>query len=268
MPDPSILVAVLLLVALVESSPLVRLPVGLLLAVALLASGADLLPIALVGAAGVTLARLGLALSARRGRDRASAASPLAQAQREALRARLSGSGAYTRITFSLAALPGIPPTFLFPLLGAMRAPLWPALAGTLVGRTPLLALTTAVFAWLGRIGDGSDSDAALSLGILALALLVFRTFGLVDWRHRAETGKFRMRDADAGAMRMTGMFSGPGAEGGGSAGWSRADVGVGHDPADADIIEGEFLGEEAAGDDDPDDDPPPALPPTGLAPG
>lgn len=263
MPEPSVIVAVLLLVALVESSPLVRLPVGLLLAVALLASGADLLPIALVGAAGVTLARLGLALAARRGRDRAGAASPAARAQRDALRARLSASGAYTRITFSLAALPGIPATFLFPLLGAMRAPLWPALAGTLVGRTPLLALTTALFVAVGRFGDGSDSDAALSLGILALVLLVFRTIGLVDWEHRSQTGRFRMRDADAGAMRMSGMFGGPA---GGAGGWSRTDVGVGHDPADADMVEGEFLGEEVEGDDD-DDDPPLALPPTGLAP-
>lgn len=181
MPDPSATVALLALVALVEASPLVRLPIGLLLAIALLAADAQLLPVALIGAAGVALARLWLAITARRGRDRSRPSSAAARARREAMRRQLAGSPAYARMTFVLAAMPPVPASFLFPLLGAMRAPLWPALAGTLVGRTPLLALTTAIFAWLGRLGGGGDDEAALALGILAAVLLAVRTVGLVD---------------------------------------------------------------------------------------
>ena len=107
MPDLGIAIALLALVTLVEASPIVRIPIGLLLAIAMLAYDAELLPIALIGAAGVTIARVGLAISARRGRDRLGKASPAMQAQREQLRSQLSGSPAYARITFLLAALPG-----------------------------------------------------------------------------------------------------------------------------------------------------------------
>lgn len=266
MPDPVVIAALLLLVAVVESSPFVRLPIGLLLAIGLLSAEADLLPIAITGSAGVMVARLGLALGARRHGDKSGGSDPRARASRDALRARLSGSSAYSRITFLLGATPGMPATFIFPTLGAMRAPLGPALLGTLVGRTPLLALTTTLFAWLGQLGAGNEDDAALSLGVLAVVLLVARTIGLVDWRHRAETGRFRLRDPDENAIRMTTMFGGAPGAGAGSGGWARTDVGIGHDPADADMVEGEVLGEEVDADDD-DDAGPPALPPTGLAP-
>lgn len=257
MPDPSVAIALLVLVALVEASPLVRLPIGLLLAIAMLASGAELLPIALIGAAGVMLGRLALALAARSGGERRPTTDPAVKARREAMQRHLASSPTYTRMAFVLAALPGVPAGFIFPLLGAMRAPLWPALVGTLVGRTPVLAITTVVFAWLGRLGDGSDADGALTLGVFAVLLLAFRTVGLIDWAHRAETGRFRLRDPDERAARLTTMF-GPGMTGppndqAGSAGVD-----------DSDVVEGELLGEEV---DDDDDDPPPAIPPTGLAP-
>jgi membrane protein YqaA with SNARE-associated domain len=253
MPDPGIAVALVVLVALVEASPIVRLPIGLLLAIALLAADAQLLPIALLGALGVTIARVGIALAARRGRDRARRVSPAALAQREALRRRLAGSPAYARTSFFIAALPGVPASFFFPLLGAMRAPLWPAVAGTIVGRTPVLALTAALFTWLGRLGGASNSDAALALGVFAGLLLVLRTVQQVDWAHRAATGSWRWRDPNAGAVRMTTMF-----------GDAAMHVPLDADVDDPDIVEGELLGEDH---DDDDDTPPPALPPTGLAP-
>lgn len=264
MPDPTITVALLALVALIELSPIVRLPIGLVLAIALLVSGSELLPVAIIGAAGVMLARLGLAFGARAGRDRLGAASDQAQARREQLRAQLAGSPAYARITFTLSALPGVPAGFLFPLLGAMRAPLWPALVGTIVGRTPVLALTAAIFVWLGRIGDGTDEDAALSLGILAVLLIVFRSFGLVDWRHRSETGKWRLRDPDEHMVRMTTILGRSGGFPGPAAPTSSDRDDDGH------VVEGELLGEEHDDDDHDDGEDPPSptgLPPSGLAP-
>lgn len=246
-PEPAVIAALVLLVALVEASPVVRIPVGLLLAIGLLASDSELLPIALLGAVGVMAARLALALGARAGRDRLGAATPAAKAQREALRAKLAGSPAYARMTFMLAALPGVPAGFIFPMLGAMRAPLWPALAGTIVGRTPLLAITCAFFAWLGRLVSDNDDQAVVTLGIIAVLIFVYRTIGRIDWRHRAETGEWRMRDADEHMVRMTRAFdegSGTGAGIGTTSPFSTGE----------DVLEGEILGEEDA-DDDPDED-------------
>lgn len=268
-PEPAVIAALVLLVALVEASPVVRIPVGLLLAIGLLASDSELLPIALLGAVGVMAARLALALTARSGRDRLGAPSPAAQAQREALRAKLAGSPAYTRMTFVLAALPGVPAGFIFPMLGAMRAPLWPALAGTVVGRTPVLALTCAIFTWLGRAVSDSDDQAVVTLGMLALLIFLYRTIGRIDWRHRSETGQWRMRDADEHMVRMTTAFGvGPGED----APFGASGRGPGRAASpDDDLLEGEVLGEEIVDDETPDDDseddPPAALPPSGAAP-
>ena len=270
MPDPSIAVALVLLVALVESTPAVRIPLGLLLAIALLAADAELLPIALLGAIGVMLARLSLALAARTGRDRRAAGSSRSQAQRESLRAFLARSPAYARTTFVLAALPGVPAAFVFPLLGAMRAPLWPALAGTIVGRIPVLAITAALFAWIGRLATESDHEAAVLLGVLAIFLFVLRTISRIDWQHRAETGRWRLREERDPFIAMTTRV-GDGATGG----WSGTFPPGAHDPVgDAisdDIVEGELLGEEVDDEDQEsggsDDEPPGALPPSGAAP-
>lgn len=232
MPDPIVAIIVVVLVALVESSGWIRVPLGLLLAICLLTSSADVLPIALLGALGVMLARLAMAVAARRGRDRLGAATPAARAQRDLLRAQLAGSPSYARMTFLISALPGVPASFLFPLLGAMRAPLWPALAGTLVGRVPALALTTGLFVWVGRWGDTPDRDAAILLAVLAAGMFLVRLIALVDWEHRAETGRFRFREAPSPAMRVSGMF-----EQGAAAAAPVED--------DEDVVEGEILGEE-----------------------
>ncbi|MEO6866407.1 MAG: hypothetical protein ABI200_00120 [Gaiellales bacterium] len=256
MPDPTITIVLLALVALLELSPIVRLPVGLVLAIGLLAASAELLPVALIGAIGVVIARVGIALAARSGRDQIGAASPNARAYRETMRARLSNSPAFVRITFLLAALPGISGSFLFPLLGAMRVPLWPALLGTIVGRTPVLLITTAVFTWLGRLGNSTDQEGALTLGVLAGLLLILRSIGLVDWQHRRETGEWRLNDPDARAMQMTTILGGSSTGGQdpfGSSPFGRAPRDLQH-MDDDDVIEGELLGEELDDDDDSDD--------------
>lgn len=241
MPDPTVIVALLALVAFAEASPFVRLPLGLLLAVAMLADDLELLPVALIGAAGVMLARLSLSLSARRGRDRLSSADPAVRARRDAMQRHLSGSPAFVRTTFLLGAMPFMPANFIFPLLGAMRAPLWPALLGTIVGRTPALAFTAAIFAWLGRGVSENDDQAAVTLGFIAILMLLFRLAASIDWEHRAATGTFRLRNDDERAAQMAAMFGAPMAGGAGG-----ARQGDGHD-----IVEGELLGEEVEGDDE-----------------
>jgi hypothetical protein len=254
MPEFTAIIAILLLVSIVEASPAIRLPIGLLLAIAMLALDADLLPIALLGALGVLFARLALALLVRAGRDRLESGSPQVQAQRAALRAQLSASPAYVRLTFLLAALPGMPAGIVFPMLGAMRMPLWPALAGTLAGRIPVLALTTAMFAWLGRLVTEEDAEAAVLLATMAIFLLVLRTIGRIDWAWRSETGGWRLREDDR-AVRMAAMFGGSGRRDA----WN-ATTKIPTD--DGDVVEGELLGEEVvepehphlpAGDDDND---------------
>src|SRR5688572_30835650 len=118
MPDPTAALSLLLLAALIEGTPWARLPIGLLAAVAMLVGGGELLPTAAIAAVGVVAARWGLALAARRSRDQLGGGSAQVRAHREALRRGLASSPAYARTTFTLAAIPGVPASFIFPLLG------------------------------------------------------------------------------------------------------------------------------------------------------
>lgn len=264
MTDPVLIVAVALLVAVIDASPLVRIPAGMALAVAVLASHADVAPIVFTGAVGAVAGRLWLAVDARRGRDRLAAASPAARAQRDAIRARLAQSPAYLRITFLLAALPGVPASFVFPLLGAMRAPLLPALLGAFAGRLAVLGVTTTLFTAIARAVEPDDGRAATLLAVVAVLVLVYRAVSLVDWEHRAATGRIRFRDADGNAARLSMLV-------GGQPGFDTHAPGAGAAPFEDEheIVEGDVLGEEHDDDSDDDSDPPPpaALPPTGLAP-
>lgn len=259
MPDPVTIVAMLLIAALVESSGRPLVPIGALLAVGLLiGDGATLGPIALLGAAGVTLAHLGMALNARRGRDRVSA-SPAAQAQREAMRARLASSGAFARITFGMAALPGPMAKLIYPLLGSMRAPLMPALAGSFIGRSFLYIITTSLFVWIARLFDDTDDQGAATFLLVTLALFtLFRLFTWIDWAHRGATGEWRLREARTGldprafgGMTMGGTAAGSAPHAPSSVGGP----GFGSDEDDPDIVEGDVVGEEIVEDEDGSDD-------------
>lgn len=259
MPPSSVAVALLALVVLVESSARVRLPVGLLLAIAVLGAGTDPLAAILIGAGGATAARGWLALRGRRGRSTAGGQSQLA---RRAMLERLGSSRAYARTTFLLGAMPAVPPTFSFPLLGSMRGSLWPALAGAFVGRVPVLAVTMFAFASIARFLAPDDATAARALALFAAALLLVRLLALLDRDHHARTGSWRLRDPSAPPDQVTSLLGG-GARGRSQDGapWS----------ADELVVEGELLGEDV---DPPDqagggeeDEGPPTLPPTGLAP-
>lgn len=253
MPDVQTAFAVLLLAMLVEASPLVRLPLALALAVAVLATGAQLAPVVVLGSLGVVAGRLLLALRGRRQGDAAGGASGSAATRRAALRSRLAASPGYARTTFVLAALPGIPADAAFPLLGAMRAPLLPALAGTLVGRLPVLAAGTALVVWLAGAVTRDDQQAAMLVGAAALLTLSLRLLAAVDWEHRAATGRWRLREP-AGLGRVTSVLRDQGATTWGHA--TRSPAGG----TDEDVIDVDVLDEES-----PDADEPPAgeLPPS-----
>lgn len=245
----------LVLTALVESSPRVRLPLGLLLAIVLLVSGLDLLPVVLLGALGGTLGRWLMAIDARRGRERERATRTPGMLEREqALRDRLAGSPAFGRLAFSTAALPFVPSSFLFSLLGAMRAPLAPALVGSLFGLVPMLAITTSIFRQVGLwLAGDSGTEPAVPLAIFAIVLLAFRSAALVDWDHHRNTGAWRMREPRTMFSRMGGARIGEvaGATGAHGFGGDPARLGTDdrHEGDDGDVIEGEVLGEELDAD-------------------
>lgn len=260
MPDPVIAAAMVLLAAMIELSSRPLVPIGSVLAIGVLLGDGTVGPVALLGAAGVTLAHFALAVGARRGRDRL-ATSPMAKAQRDALRARMAASGAFARITFIMAALPGPTAKVVYPVLGAMRAPLLPAMAGTLVGRSVLYVITTAIFTGIARwLAEGDDQKAAqLLLGAIVL-LALFRMVRWIDWQHRAATGEWRLTDPAANGLDAR-MFT-PGV-GGGMPGPMFGDVPGPHergaaddDTGDGEVLEGDVIGEEVLDDHEADEDP------------
>lgn len=264
MPPLAALATLAILAALVDASARVRIPVGLLVAIAVLASGMSL-PVALVAAAtGATAARGWLAARSRRTR-RAAAGTDAGAVARRALQARIATSRAYARTTFLLGAMPAVPPTFSFPLLGAMRGPLWPALAGSFVGRLPVLAATALPAIAIARLVSDGDAEAARVLAALVALLLLVRLAMLVDREHRARTGEWRLREPGPAHARLGVLLDAAGA--GGEAGAEPGRARNAHDL----VVEGELLGEEVdddqPGEDDDDDPGPPSLPPTGLAP-
>lgn len=239
MNDLLAIALLLLLVTSIEATVRPLLPIGVVLAVGMLVFGIPVGPTALIGAFGVLLADLSLAMNARRGRGYA-ARSSAARAQADALRARMAASGAFARITFAMAALPGPTAKLVYPMLGTMRAPLGPAIAGTIVGRTLLYLLMASVFAGIARGATSSDADAATLLVVLAGCYIIIRVIGWIDWPHRSATGAWRLREPVALPfdMRFGRMSEGP------------ADPSTSRVGDDADIIDAEVIGEES----DPDD--------------
>lgn len=203
MPEPIITAAVIAIVTLVEWSPRPLVPIGSLLALIILLYQAELGPIVILGALGAVIAHLLLAISARRGRDKASE-SPFVKAQRSTLQAKMSASGAFARITFTMAALPGSTARLLYPMLGAMQAPLLPAVAGSLVGRSVLYLFTTGAFVWLAEALTNNDKgEAANFMLVMIIVMLAFRIIRWIDWAYRSETGKWKLRDPNENSIDL-----------------------------------------------------------------
>lgn len=189
MPTLSVSVVLIVLVMLVETAPHLRIPTGLVLAIATTGSGAHLLPVTILGAIGVMLARLGVALQSRN-----AAAHSGTPGLHTRLGASLTGLTQYRRATFLLAAAPGPGSSHLFRLIGAMGGSLGPALAGTLVGRIPVLLITTSMCAWIARAVTPNDATAALLLGVVVCIAIPVQLLAGIDWTHRTATGRWRMR--------------------------------------------------------------------------
>lgn len=254
MTDPVILIAMVCLAALVEWSPRRLVPLGAVLAVGVVLSEDQdglVAIMALAGAFGVAIALIASAFDARRDRNRRPA-SPYATAQRDALRARLSSSGAFAWLSFVMAALPGPTAKLLYPLLGAMRAPLMPAIAGTVIGRTIILTLTTGLFTILARALSNDERGAAEFLITALIILCLFRLVNWIDWEHRAATGAWRLRDSGADPMSARMFMGGTVGSGFDTTAHTRAREGEVRGDGDGfDILEGDVIGEEIIDDDD-----------------
>jgi hypothetical protein len=239
------------IVMLASASPQVRVPIGLLLSILVLGERHHDLRIAvLVGAAAVMAARAWSAYAARSGRE-----SDGMRHRQEQLNRLLAASRHYGRTTFLAGAVPLVPPSYVFPVLGAMRLPLRFALAGCFVGQIVLLAITTGLFDALAQWGaNGSQADAARLAAVAAVLLVVLGLLRSIDGAATRRDGRLRWRE-EPGAGRARFFGAGPGM---GSA-WGAA-AHSGSDPHgrarhdDGDEIEAEVVGEEIVDDDEDDD--------------
>lgn len=193
------LIALFVLVLLVASSPLARMPIGPVTALVVLTSDVTLGMGAAVSAAAVTLSRALIALAARR-----SQSTPVAPTANDPLRTWLAGSPAYGRSTFMAAAIPLIPGRVLFGLLGSMRFPIRYAVIGCVVGQYLLINLSSWIWLTLSDTLTPDDRQAALVLGVYAVGIILFRLMSSFDgeaWRS-SRTIRFRT-DADDRRVQM-----------------------------------------------------------------
>ena len=193
------LVALFVLVLLVASSPLARMPIGPLTALAIVTTDITLGTGAAVAAAAVTLSRALVARAARTSQP--GAARPAAN---DPLRSWLASSPAYGRSTFMAAAIPLIPGRVLFGLLGSMRFPLRYAIAGCVVGQALLISLSAWIWGTLADALTPDERQAALLLGVYAVGLILFRLVTSIDNEAWRTERKLRFRtDADDRRVQM-----------------------------------------------------------------
>lgn len=191
LPAASAAAAGVFVAALVATaSPIARIPVGMLLAMFAITFRVPLLLAAALGATGATAGRW---LLASRGRA-ASATSGGAGELHAGIRGWLAQNHKYRATTFVAGATPFLPARIVFPLLGSMRAPIGPALAGSLVGQFLLLSVTTWVAATLARALTDGEQHAAWLLGGAAAAVLVVRVASGLDRDHWRSERRLRMR--------------------------------------------------------------------------
>lgn len=246
--DLGLAAAILILVLLISLSPLVAVPIGMVLAMYALTVDQPMLQAAAIGAVGVTAARLVLALRTRRGRP--GNLSPAAQAQQDALRQWLGRSRSYGITTFWAGALPVLPANFVFPLLATMRAPLHFALLGSLVGQLPTLLVTTWIFTTIAQALTPGSDEAATLLGIVAMLLIVRKLLDAVDWHHLRSEHRLRTRQEAADPRLRVFM---PGWPPGEATGDTSTRLGDPDDRPDTDLeIEGEVVSEEEEDDEQP----------------
>lgn len=237
------------IVALKVASPLVRVPIGPIVALyALKLPDLGLGGAIALGVAGAVLGRWLLVLAGRSGR--AGLSGPAA-ARQDAMREALGRSDDYRRMTFMAGAVALVPARYVFPLLGAMRMPTGFALAGALVGQFVLIGASAGLSRWLALAATGQEArDAARLLAAVVIVLVVLGMLRMIDLEATRRDRRLRWHDPDASWMGSFSLFG----TGTGDAGPD----GSGYQPSAADDeIEGEVVDEEV----DPGDTPPRELP-------
>jgi len=239
----------------VTFNPVTRVPIGVLAGMYVLYSDVTVATGALLAAVGVTLARIVLALAAKRPNHQRKL-SPEARAREEAMHAWLGSNPQFVRISFLMGALPFVPSRVTFPMLGAIGAPLRWAVLGSLSGSTLVLFVTTW-FSTAVAVAIAGTAQAATFLGITALTLVVLRMLGSLDGDAWRSERKLRMRD-EKSSFNFN-MF-GPGMGGGGAGsgfGYGSSGAMRDADPQavrgeddDGEFYEGEVVGEEIFDDD------------------
>lgn len=191
--DAAVIVAIALVAVLVSITPLVRVPLGLVLGIAVLGGHLGIATASLIGAAGVTAGRLWMSDAARRGRD--TRLSPSVRAERARLGGWLAHDPRFGWLTFLAGLVPMVPDWFVFPLLGRIGAPLRYAALGSLLGRWPLLALTTWLSVAVSRALTGSDDAAMGLLGAIGIVWALIGFLRRIDLEHLRATGRIRMNE-------------------------------------------------------------------------
>lgn len=188
------LVVVCLLVLLVSSNPLVRMPIGAVVALAVLTGGLDTRMAVAAAAIAVTVSRAAIGRAAR-----TREASEMTPETTEALRSWLAANPAYGRTTFMAGAIPFIPGRVLFGLLGAMRFPLRWAIIGCMIGQLALIAISTTFMLAITDLLTADDTAAAQLLGTYAVLLVIVRLvlgFDRETWRQQRRV-RFRTEAED-----------------------------------------------------------------------
>jgi hypothetical protein len=204
--NPAVLAAIFLLCVLVSAAPLARVPVSVILGIAVLDGSLDISEAALIGAIGATVGRLWIAMAARHGRTRFMGRDK--QAARQQLGGMLGRDPRFRMLTFFAGLVPFIPDWFVFPLLGRIGAPLRYAAAGSLFGRWLIYSVATWVAVGLARWATTSDHDAIVLLGVLGVLSTAIGFIRRVDMDHLRATGTVRVNErAQQSDQRLTAMF-------------------------------------------------------------
>lgn len=176
-------VVLVLIVGAAAASPLQVLPVGVLVALFVLAWDAPQDWVALAAGASIAVGRLVMGMRARYTARHGSSAT---------LRGAVAGArGANWRrhrktlawTTFMAGAAPVLPARVVFPTLAMLGMPMGWAALGTFLSRTLLVTLTSTIALVLARAVTDDDEAALRTLATVAIVWIAIRFIRQVDWQ-------------------------------------------------------------------------------------
>lgn len=244
---------------LLASTPVVRVPYGVVCSLYLAQYVTTISDVALMAAAGVTSAYVWMALSTRFG----SREPGIMAKQRESqLGAWLGKQRQYRKMTFIAGFVPVFPASVVYPMIGRMRSPVMYAAAGTILAQFLLISLSTWIISSLVHWVSDSQSQEVAILGSTALFALVFTLIGSIDWEYLKKSRALRFKEPTPRTQLFGAQVGGATAEN--SERLHRWKIGGGDDSDsdDADVIEAEVVRDHGVtesaeeSDGDSDDDP------------